>query len=59
MKAIIGLVMAVIGIPVTLWAFNKAVAGYDFYNWIWVTALFISVIGVITLIARFKHWINN
>lgn len=59
MKAIIGLVTAVIGISVAWWAFNKAVDGNDFYNWVWVIALFIGVVGIITLIAQFKRWINN
>ncbi|OFY43241.1 MAG: hypothetical protein A2Z69_00505 [Bacteroidetes bacterium RBG_13_44_24] len=59
MKVIIGIGMAVIGIPVMLWALNKAVAGNDSYNWIWVIALVIVVIGIITLIARLKHWMNG
>lgn len=58
MKWIIGLVMAAIGLSVAWWAFNKAVAGHDLYNWVWVIALLIGVIGIITLIARLKHWIN-
>lgn len=58
MKAIIGLVTAVMGISVAWWAFNKAVAGHDLYNWVWVIALFIGVIGIIIVIARFKHWTN-
>lgn len=59
MKAIIGIVMAIIVIPIMWWALNKAVAGNDSYNWIWVIALIIAVIGIITLIARLKHWMNG
>jgi divalent metal cation (Fe/Co/Zn/Cd) transporter len=58
MKWIIGLGMAAIGFPVAWWAFNKAVAGHDLYNWVWVIALFIGAIGIIILVARFKRWID-
>ena len=59
MKALIGLVMAGIGIPVAIWAMNKAFAGQNGYNPIWLIALVLSAIGIVILIAQFKHWANS
>jgi hypothetical protein len=59
MKMLIGILAAVILMPVGWWAFNKAVAGQDFYNWIWVPAFFLSVFGIMLVLARISHWMHN
>lgn len=59
MKMLVGLICAVVGIAVAWWAFLKAVEGNDFYNWIWVPALFIGVFGIILIIARIRKWISE
>jgi hypothetical protein len=59
MKILIGLLMAVIGIPLTWWAFNKAVEGEDFYNWVWVPAMFLAIFGILTVIAQLVRWMKS
>lgn len=59
MKILIGLAMAGVGGPVTWWAFNKAVSGQDFYNWIWVGAMIVAAIGVLTIIAQIGLWMRS
>ncbi len=59
MKALIGLAMALIFLPTAWWAFDHAVNGQDFYNWIWVPATVIGVVGVLTIIAQVRNWINS
>ncbi len=59
MKVLIGLAMVAVGSPVTWWAFNKAVAGQDFYNWVWVIAMIVAVFGFVTIIAQIRRWMNS
>ena len=59
MKILIGLAMVIIGLPVTWWAFNKAVAGYDFYNWVWTPAMLLAIVGIITIIAQISKWMRS
>lgn len=59
MKALIGIAMVALGIPIAWWGLNKAVAGQDSFNWLWVIALLVAALGVITLIARFRHWMDS
>ena len=59
MKILIGLAMAVIGGPITWWAFNKAAMGNDFYNWIWVIAMFVTAFGVILVLIRMRLWMRS
>lgn len=59
MKILIGLAMAVVASPVAWWAFNKAVSGQDFYNWIWVGAMVIAAIGILTIIAQIVKWMRS
>jgi uncharacterized membrane protein len=59
MKILIGLAMVVVGSPVAWWAFNKAVSGQDFYNWIWVPAMVVATIGILTVIAQIGLWMRS
>lgn len=59
MKILIGLVMAGIGGPIAWWAFNRAASGQDFYNWIWVGALILVAIGILTVIAQIGKWMRS
>jgi hypothetical protein len=59
MKILIGLAMAAVGDPVAWWAFNKAVSGQDFYNWIWISAMIVTVIGILTVIAQIGKWVRS
>jgi hypothetical protein len=59
MKAIIGLAMAGVGIPVGIWALKKAMVGQNGYNWVWLVALFLGSMGIMVLIAQFKNWANS
>jgi len=54
-----GLGMAVIGGPLAWWAFNRAVSGQDFYNWIWIGGLIVAVIGILTVTARIGKWMRS
>lgn len=59
MKILIGLAMTAVGGPIALWAFNKAVSGQDFYNWIWVGAIVVVAIGILTVIAQIGLWMRS
>ena len=59
MKLLIGLIMAAIGSPVAWWAFNKAVAGQDFYNWVWVPAMIVAAFGFLTVIVQVGLWMRS
>lgn len=59
MKILIGLGMAAVGSPVAWWAFNKAALGEDFYNWIWVPAMFLAAFGILLVIAQIGLWMRS
>lgn len=59
MKILIGLVMAGIGGPLAWWAFNKAAAGEDSYNWIWLPAMFLAAFGIVLVIVRIVNWMRS
>lgn len=59
MKILIGLAMVVVGGPVAWWAFNKAVSGQDFYNWIWIGAMIVAAIGILTIMAQIGKWMRS
>jgi len=58
-KILIGLIMAGVAGPVAWWAFNRAVSGQDFYNWIWAGGLIVTVIGILTIIAQIGKWMRS
>ena len=51
--------MVAVGGPVSWWAFNKALLGYGFYNWIWIGALIVAIIGTLTIIAQIGKWMHS
>jgi hypothetical protein len=59
MKGLIGLVFFVGGGLIGWWALNKAIAGNDFYNWIWVPALILCAFGIGLSIARIRKWMSD
>ena len=59
MKILIALAMTGVGGPVAWWAFNKAVSGQDFYNWIWVGAMVVAAVGILTVIAQIGLWMRS
>jgi len=59
MKILIGLAMAAVGGSVAWRAFNKAVSGQDFYNWIWVGAMIVAAIGILTVIVQIGKWMRS
>lgn len=59
MKLLIGLAMAVIGGAIAWWAFNRAVLGQDFYNWIWPIAMFLAAFGIILILIRIRLWMRS
>lgn len=59
MKLFAGLIMTVVGILLSWWALNRAVAGHDFYNWIWVLAMFLAAFGIILMLVRLRLWMRS
>lgn len=59
MKILVGMAMVGVGGPVAWLAFNRGVSGQDFYNWIWVGALIVAVIGILTVIAQIGKWMYS
>jgi len=59
MKILLGIVIAAISIPLAWWAFNKAVTGMDFYNWIWLPALILAVFGLLLVLAQIARWMKT
>jgi hypothetical protein len=58
-KILIGLAMVAIGSPVAWWSFREAASGRDFYNWIWVPAMIVAAIGILTVIAQIGRWMRS
>lgn len=59
MKILLGIIIAAISIPLAWWAFNKAVAGIDFYNWIWLPALILAAFGILLVLAQIARWMKT
>lgn len=59
MKGLIGLICAVAGGWIGWWAFNKAAAGNDSYNAVWIISFIICAFGIILVLARIRNWVNK
>ena len=59
MKILLGITITAISTPLAWWAFNKAVAGADFYNWIWLPALILAVFGILLVLIRIARWMKT
>ena len=56
-RFIIGLIVAVIGLLVSVWSFDKATAGEVHYYWVWVLAMLVTFFGMGFVFLQLLLWL--